>query len=367
VSRLSRDYDLINPSQPNTPSTTSPVFPNVVLPPNPIPSSPENGPPSYETDDDSKPNQKPDNRQETESEETESEKESDAEDNSDDEQTQQPETEEMATEQIAPFHGDKEDESPEDFIRAYYRRMGDKSDDFKKAQFPYYLQADSVADEWFEDLDDEDKKSWALIENAFVARWPRKTQVKKTDDEYEDEIVGRKLKTEDLGKKEKVAGREVYTHVAWADKMAQLVKGAKWEKTTNQLRRVRKELPTVLREKIGTGHVDWNDFLKAVRTVDVEHIRDSIDIKNKDQADIDKRFKALEALSRSPTAPLRQQLSTVSISQPTTNPPVVGDPFLGTGGGRGNLAFVQNSAIPRQPKPPFSNTNPRPAHPRTKS
>ena len=48
------------------------------------------------------------------------------------------------------------------------------------------------------------------------------------DDEYEDEIVERKLKLEDLGKKEKVAGREVYTHIAWADKMATSVKGAKW-------------------------------------------------------------------------------------------------------------------------------------------
>ena len=96
----------------------------------------------------------------------------------------------------------------------------------------------------------------------------------------------------------------MYTHVAWADKMAQSVKGAKWEKTTNQLRQVRKELPTILREKIGTGHKEWNDLLKAIRDVDVEYIRDSIDINNKEQADIEKCFKVLEALSRSPTAPL---------------------------------------------------------------
>ena len=55
----------------------------------------------------------------------------------------------MAAEHVTPFHGNKEDESPEDFLQAYYRRMGNKSDEFKKAQFPYYLQADSVADEWF--------------------------------------------------------------------------------------------------------------------------------------------------------------------------------------------------------------------------
>ena len=58
----------------------------------------------------------------------------------------------------------------------------------------------------------------------------------------------------------------------------------------NQLRQVRKSLPTILREKIGTGHADWEAFLKAVRYVDVEDIRDSIDIKNKEQAAIDQRF-----------------------------------------------------------------------------
>ena len=268
----------------------------------------------------------------------------------------------MAAEIIAPFHGDNEDENPEDFLRAFYRRMGDKTDDAKKSQFPYYLQADSVADDWYADLADGDKKTWNDIEKAFRKRWPRKKQVKKTDDEYEDEIMGRKLKTEDLGKKEKVAGREIYTHIAWADKMATSVKGAKWENGTNHLRQVRKNLPNILREKIGTGHADWEEFLQAIRDVDVEYIRDSIDIRNKEQAAIDQRLRTLETLSRSPTAPLRQQLSTVTISnQPTIrNPQTIGDPFTNNGGGRGNLAFTTNPATARQTKPPFSGQNPRP-------
>ena len=64
----------------------------------------------------------------------------------------------MAAESVTPFHGDKDDENPEDFLRSFYRRMGDKTDDTKKAQFPYYLQADSVADEWYSDLGDNEKK-----------------------------------------------------------------------------------------------------------------------------------------------------------------------------------------------------------------
>ena len=193
-------------------------------------------------------------------------------------------------ETVAPFHGDKEDECPEFFLRAFYRRMSDKTDDSKKAQFPYYLHPYSVADEWFSDLAEDDKKTWALIEASFQKRWPKKKQVKKTKDEYEDEVLGRKLKAEDLGKKETIAGMEVYSHVAWADKMATSVKGAKLETTTMHIRQVRKDLPTIIREKVRTIHTGWKAFLDAVRDIDIEDIRDSMDIQNKQQGAIDQCF-----------------------------------------------------------------------------
>ena len=259
-----------------------------------------------------------------------------------------PEFEEMASEQITPFQGDKEDENPEDFLRSFFRRMGNNTDDVKKAQFPNYLQADSAADDWFLDLSEAEKKSWADIEAAFRKRWPRRKQVKKTTEEYEEEIDSQKLKTEDLAKKEKVAGREVYSHIAWADRMATIIKGAKLDKSTTHIRQVRKELPVILREKIGTGHADWNDFLQAVRDVEIDHIRDSMDIWRKEQAEqkaIERRIQLLETVSKSPTAPLRQQLSTVTISRPPTQQLAVPsnnseNPFTNTSGGQGNLKFA---------------------------
>ena len=141
----------------------------------------------------------------------------------------------MATEHVDPFHGDKEDENPEDFLCSFFWRMGTATDDVKKRQFKYFLQADSAADEWFEGLQMAEKKDWESIEGAFNKRWPRKKAAKKTTEEYEEEITGLRLKTEDLGKKEKTAGREVYSHIAWADKMATIVKGAKIETTTTYI------------------------------------------------------------------------------------------------------------------------------------
>ena len=58
----------------------------------------------------------------------------------------------MSLEHVALFHGDKEDENPENFLRLFFQRMGTTSNNTKKQQFQYFLQADSVADEWFDDL-----------------------------------------------------------------------------------------------------------------------------------------------------------------------------------------------------------------------
>ena len=229
--------------------------------------------------------------------------------------------------------------------------MGTATDKVKKKQFKYLLQADSAADEWFEGLNGNEKKDWEAIESAFNKRWPRKKAAKKTTEEYEDEIIGLRLKTEDLGKKEKTAGREVYSHIAWADKMATVVKGAKIETTTTYIGHVRKELPKLLREKLGAGHTDWTSFLQVVRDVDIDYIRDGADIwkKEKDEQDaLKKRIQHLEKLTASPTAPLRQQMMTFGIGssspsnsqatqqprQPSTTP---NNPFAGNVGGRGNL------------------------------
>ena len=251
----------------------------------------------------------------------------------------------MPNEHVDPFHGDKEDENPEDFLRSFFRRMGSASEDTMKRQFRYFLQADSVADEWFDALPQADKKDWDAIEHAFNTRWPRKKVVKKTTEEYEEEIIGLRLKMEDLGKKEMTAGREVYSHTAWADKMATIVKGARIEATTTYIGHVRKELPKILREKIGAGHTDWMHFLQAVRDVDVDYIRDGVGLWKKEQEEqeaIKKRIQQLEKLTASPTAPLRHQMSSFNIGN---TPPTAmqqsrqtpANPFLGTMGGRGNL------------------------------
>jgi hypothetical protein len=115
----------------------------------------------------------------------------------------------MSTEQVNPLHGDKEDENPENFLRSFFRCMGTADDTVRKQQFPNFLHADSVADEWFDDLAPADKATWNTIEIAFHKCWPREKAAKKKIEEYEEEIMGSHLQLEDLEKKEKITGREL--------------------------------------------------------------------------------------------------------------------------------------------------------------
>jgi hypothetical protein len=157
----------------------------------------------------------------------------------------------MLSEQVAPFFGNKKDENPENFMRSFYRHMETANDDTKKQQFPNFLEADSVADKWFDGLTQAEKKDWTAIETVFRKRWPRKKTAKKTTEEYEKKILDFRLKMEDLGKKETASGREVHAHITWVDDMEDIVRGAKLETTTNYISHIRKELPKLLREKVG--------------------------------------------------------------------------------------------------------------------
>jgi hypothetical protein len=128
--------------------------------------------------------------------------------------------------------------------------------------------------------------------------------------------------------------------LAWADDMEAAVKGAKLETTTTYIGHVQKELPRLLREKVGTGHADWGAFLQAVQDIDTDHIRDGVDTWKKDQEvqdTIRKRIQQLEKLSASPTAPLRQQMTSFNIGnslqapQQATN--TLANPFASNTGG----------------------------------
>jgi hypothetical protein len=76
----------------------------------------------------------------------------------------------MENYQATPFNG-KWNEDPENFLGWFLQCMGTADDNTKASQFVYYLQASSDADEWFEDLPEEEKSSWVIIEMLFRRKW----------------------------------------------------------------------------------------------------------------------------------------------------------------------------------------------------
>src|SRR6202789_664427 len=74
---------------------------------------------------------------------------------------------------MLPFSGNW-DEDPREFLNWFFQCMGTTSDNNKARSFRYYLQAYSDADEWYEELPQQEKQNWALVEASFQKKWLKK-------------------------------------------------------------------------------------------------------------------------------------------------------------------------------------------------
>jgi hypothetical protein len=198
---------------------------------------------------------------------------------------------------------------------------------------------------------------WLELDQEFKARFPNIKKATKTAPELERELGAMRLTMEELGKTEKYRGEEVHTHMIFAEKILNLAKRAKVEKTTSRLWSVRDELLEVLRERIPEVQANWIAFAQAIKGVDMGHICEGVR-KYKEKAahgtkvnaDINflkqRTANATVGSLNSPTKAIRTQLAGTTISQQTTSYPVQRDPFGGIGGRGGNLFNA------RPPRPP---------------
>lgn len=270
----------------------------------------------------------------------------------------------MQLENIPEFSGTQEDANqPSDFLKMVRRSFltsGATTDDQKISNFELYLKSDSPAEEWYNEGTTV-KKSWAEFEQGFKTRFPNVKKAMKTTHELERELGAMRIKTEELGKTEKFKGEDVYTHMVFAEKILDLAKRAKIESTKSGLWSVRDELPEVLREKIPEDQASWTVFAKAIKDVDMGHIREGVR-KYKEKAASDAQVKAdinflkqrtvatTTANFNSPTKAIRTQLATTTLSQQPTNHPTPRDSFNNPSGGGGNLF------TPRAARPPATET-----------
>lgn len=274
-------------------------------------------------------------------------------------------------ERIPIFVGTGEDEvTSKDFMKIYRRATINNSnmntDAARIENFQNYLGSDSPAEEWYED-EGKVLTKWTEFEAAFFAKFPTIDKARKTTVELERELAGLRLRVEDLGKKEKYGGQEVWSHIAFAENAINLARRAKIEKGTSSLWPVRDELPEVIREKVPENQTSWETFCAAIKAIEMGHIRDGVR-KHSEEAEKTERLRReiISDLKRtqttavaSPTAAIRTQFRNTTISQPgpgRASPTTNANPFSNQGGGRGNLftqtRYTPTARTPGQPRAP---------------
>jgi hypothetical protein len=241
----------------------------------------------------------------------------------------------MQLENIPEFAGMQEDTmQPLDFLKSVkssFLTHGAATDEQKINLFGLYLKTDSPAEDWFNDTKNP-KKTWLELNQEFNARFPNIKKATKTAPELERELGAMRLTIEELVKTEKYRGEEVHTHMIFVEKILDLAKRMKVEKTTSGLWSVRDKLPEVLRERIPEVQANWIVFMQAIKRVDMGHIHEGVR-KYKEKAAHNAKVNAnINFLKQrtanatvgslnSPTKAIRTQLAGTTISQQTTSYP----------------------------------------------
>jgi hypothetical protein len=254
------------------------------------------------------------------------------------------------------WDGDTDKLSAQDFLRAFHREQRTTASADKAKTFKNYLVSGSEVDIWYKGLTTGVKADMDQVEAALEAKYPEQESVQPTKAEYEVMLTREKLKEEELGKRVKVADKEVWAHHAWATKMVRLANNAGVAAGNTYMEQVRLDLPSQIRSKIGKGHATWAAFLKAVWDVDLSDLEVEMKEWRVQKEEIDVLKKRQAALQASPTAGIRAQLASAAIGPRTWQPPPQApaqapgpaNPFQGRGGGRSSLF----GPLQQQPRPP---------------
>ncbi|KAG6838955.1 hypothetical protein C0991_007042 [Blastosporella zonata] len=250
----------------------------------------------------------------------------------------------MADTDLPPFHGDKQDESPRDFINRIkkffmFGRGRDESDMDKIDYFSFSLKDGGVAAAWFEGLAPEKKDTWTNLMIAFDERWPATQAATKTLSERQEELAEIKLREEELGTKVTVAGADVHAHVAWADRVERAAKAIP-DNDNLLVRQSRSNMPPSLKALVPASRATWKTFCDAVRAVNMADLREEME-ERKRTSKLEEEVRQLRTIAAAPPAPTKALTVALGTSTPTPA-------FM--------IPRVNNAAPVMQPRPAQQNT-----------
>ncbi|TFY79480.1 hypothetical protein EWM64_g4537 [Hericium alpestre] len=248
----------------------------------------------------------------------------------------------MSNSTMLRFRGDgKDGEDAQDFLHYFRRemRIGEVTDDHEKIKHMQdYIASGSRANRWYKANTVTTPASWQAFETAFTAEWPEIEESKCTPQEIQRKLLTVRIRETELGEKTNVSGKELWTHVAWAEKVLALAKEADMAKSDTYIWPVRKKLPDILKDKIPSTCADWAAFTTAVKNVDIDYLRDKVAKFRRENARIED---------------LNRRMATLEVRRPAA----VSGRSAPTGGGNaanpGN-SYNRPTATPMTARPPFT-------------
>jgi hypothetical protein len=88
----------------------------------------------------------------------------------------------------------------------------------KITTFKLVLEPDSIAEEWWSNLDAGRKMIWADVKTEFKTEWPMMPTLEVSTEVRQETLMSLKVMEEEVGKIVADGKRKEYTHVIWADK-----------------------------------------------------------------------------------------------------------------------------------------------------
>lgn len=274
----------------------------------------------------------------------------------------------MSHERVPTFAGTGNDEvQPSEFIKIFRRatRGSFTEEESWIDGLGDYLKTGSPAETWFF-RPATPKKAWPAFKAAFEKEFPDVGRAEKTSQDLERELLAMRLRTETLGKTERYANDDVWTHVIFAQRALDLARRAGIAAGTNNIWQVRDTLPEVVREKVPEKQIDWVTFCDAIKQVDISHIKEGArkhaaeqEEKARLRSEINALKNAVQAVKTpdTPTKGISGQLGRTTISQNTTTTGTTPqNPFTAAEGGRGNLFWSQQTTARGNTRQPTSTT-----------
>jgi hypothetical protein len=224
------------------------------------------------------------------------------------------------------FSGDPDDdkaEKPGSWLKCLEQTWksttpnADKIHDFETS-----LDADSIAETWWNKLDAGQKNAWNDVKAAFHAEWPPANQIEILSVARRATMMSYKLPEESIGKMEGEGRKRNYTHSLWADKVEPLWRQLE-DKNGLLIPEVRASLPQGIIDclpDVKDIHTNFAVFLQAVRDIPIEKaVRRTKELR--DLRDIKLQLLSLSETTRQPPSPMSQVTQRLVTSSMYTNYP----------------------------------------------